>query len=464
MMATEVKYKKTGIDGLPEIPKHWQIIRIKNLLFEIDQRSATGQEDLLSVSQYSGVTRRKDRFEDGEEITNAKSLKGYKIVERGDLIVNIMLAWNGSLGTSPYKGITSPAYCVYRIKDNHNPEFFGYLFSTDFFKTEFRKSSTGIIESRLRLYTDRFFRIFCYVPPKAEQDEIVNHIQQESAKITRFIQTKERFIELLKEQRQSIITHAVTKGLNYDSDDYRDFYDSNKYHGNHVNLKNPVQDKVKMKKTGIDWMPEIPKHWEIRRLKYLADVRFSTVDKHSFKGEHEVRLCNYNDVYKNEYITNDINFMKATASNSEVKRFTVESGDVIITKDSETPKEIAIPALVTENLENVVCGYHLAQIKPKRNLLLSEFLFRLFQSRKINSHFEVAAQGVTRYGLSYDDINSAFFLFPQNLHEQEEICKYINSETRSIDIAISKAEREIELIKEYREAMIAEAVTGKSKL
>ena len=434
MIAEEVKNIKPGTEWMPNVPEHWQKIRIKNLFDEIDKRSINGNEDLLSVSQYTGVTLRKDKFEDGKEITNAKTLKGYKIVEPGDLIINIMLAWNGSLGISPYNGITSPAYCVYRLKDNHNPEYFGYLFSTFLYKGEFRKSSTGIIESRLRLYSDAFFRIFCFVPPKEEQFEIVNHINSESAKITHFIKTKQRFIELLKEQRQSIIITAVTKG---------------------------IDEKAEIKKTVLG---EIPKHWEIRRLKFLADVRFSTVDKHSNKEEKEVRLCNYVDVYKHEYITNDFDFMKATATISEIERFRIEKDDVIITKDSETADDIAVPALVIEDLENVVCAYHLAHIKPNRELIESEFLFRLFQSKKINSHFEVAAKGVTRHGLSYDDINSVFLPYPPTLGEQQEIIKHIKTETRTLDIAISKAEREIELIKEYREAMIAEVVTGRAKV
>jgi len=422
---------QAGTEWMPNVPEHWQLIRIKNLFNEIDKRSVSGKEDLLSVSQYTGVTPRKDSFEEGKEITNAKTLKGYKIVEQGDLVVNIMLAWNGCLGISNYNGITSPAYCVYRVKVNYNPEYFGYLFSTALYKGEFRKRSTGIIESRLRLYSDAFFRIFCFVPPKNEQDEIVNLINTESAKITHFIQTKQRFIELLKEQRQSIITNAVTKG---------------------------IDEKTKMKETVLG---EIPEHWKVRRLKFIAEVNFSTVDKHSHKEEKQVRLCNYVDVYRHEYITNDFDFMLATATLAEIKRFTVEKGDVIITKDSETAADIAIPALVVEVLENVVCAYHLAHIKPKRELVESEFLFRLFQSKKINSNFEVAAKGVTRHGLSYDDINSVFLPYPPTLNEQQEIIKHIKTETRTLDITISKAEREIELMKEYREAMIAEAVTGK---
>jgi type I restriction enzyme S subunit len=213
-MRVAVENIKTGKEWLPDVPKHWQLIRVKNLLNEIDKRSLSGNEDLLSVSQYTGVTLRKDAFEEGKEITNAKTLKGYKIVEQGDLVVNIMLAWNGCLGISPYYGITSPAYCVYRVKENYNPEYFGYLFSTALYKGEFRKRSTGIIESRLRLYSDAFFRIFCLVPPKKEQDEIVNLINSESLKITHFIQTKQRFIELLKEQRQSIIDEILNPEQN----------------------------------------------------------------------------------------------------------------------------------------------------------------------------------------------------------------------------------------------------------
>jgi type I restriction enzyme S subunit len=272
--------------------------------------------------------------------------------------------------------------------------------------------------------------------PKSKkiQKEIVKYLDVLFEKTNHFIQTKQRFIELLKEQRQSIITNAVTKG---------------------------IDENAKMKETVLG---EIPEHWAVRRLKFIAEVNFSTVDKHSHKEEKQVRLCNYVDVYKHEYITNDFDFMIATATDAEIKRFTVEKGDVIITKDSETAADIAIPALVVEDLENVVCAYHLAHIKPNRELVESEFLFRLFQSKKINSHFEVAAKGVTRHGLSYDDINSVFLPYPPTLNEQQEIIKHIKTESRTLDIAISKAEREIELIKEYREAMIAEAVTGKMKL
>lgn len=409
------KYSK----WLGDFPDHWEVLRIKNLFQEMDSRSETGSEELLSVSHYTGVTLKRESLENEDDhLTNAESLVGYKLVQQGDLVINIMLAWNGSLGISPFNGITSPAYCVYRVKDDNNPEYFGYLFSTNLFKAEFRKHSTGIIDSRLRLYSDKFFSIFTVVPPKAEQDEIVQYIKAQEEKINLFMQKKQRFIELLKEQRQSKIDEAVD-GTN--------------------------------------------KNWLSKKLKYIAEIKFSNVDKHTIEDEIPVRLCNYVDVYKNDYITNDLELMNATATETEIEKFTVQKGDVIITKDSEEATDIAVPTFVKEDLENVVCGYHLALIRANENEILNEYLFRKFQSSELKAFFAIEATGVTRVGLSMGEITGVKITYPKSLEEQNQIVSHIKSETASIDIAIAKAEREIELIREYKEAMIAEAVMGKRK-
>lgn len=405
---------------LGAFPEHWQVLRIKNLFQEMENRSETGSEELLSVSHYTGVTLKRESLENEDDhISNAESLIGYKLVEQQDLVINIMLAWNGSLGISPFNGITSPAYCVYRIKGNNNPEYFGYLFTTNLFKAEFRRHSTGIIDSRLRLYSDKFFSIFSVVPPKEEQDEIVQHIKAQGEKINQFIQKKKRFIELLKEQRQSKIDEAVD-GTN--------------------------------------------KNWLNKKLKYIAEIKFSNVDKHTIEAEIPVRLCNYVDVYKNDYITNDLEFMNATATETEIEKFTVLKGDVIITKDSEEATDIAVPTFVKEDLENVVCGYHLALIRANENEILNEYLFRKFQSSELKAYFAIEATGVTRVGLSMGEITGVKISYPKSIEEQRKIVLHIKNETATIDTAIAKAEREIELIREYKEAMLSEAVIGRVKI
>ena len=405
---------------LGDFPDHWEVLRIKNLFQEMDRRSETGSEELLSVSHYTGVTLKRESLENEDDhLTNAESLVGYQLVQQGDLVINIMLAWNGSLGISPFNGITSPAYCVYRVKGNNNPEYFGYLFSTNLFKAEFRRHSTGIIDSRLRLYSDKFFGIFTVVPPRDEQDEIVQYIKAQEDKINLFAQKKQKFIELLKEQRQSKIDEAVDGTY---------------------------------------------KNWLNKKLKYVAEIKFSNVDKHTIEDEIPIRLCNYVDVYKNDYITNDLEFMNATATETEIVKFTVQKGDVIITKDSEEATDIAVPTFVKEDLENVVCGYHLALIRANENEILNEYLFRKFQSSELKAYFAIEATGVTRVGLSMGEITGVKITYPKSLEEQKQIVSYIKTETATIDTAIAKAEREIELIREYKEAMIAEAVMGKRKM
>ena len=429
--AKYTKYIDSKVSWLGMIPEHWEVRRIKYVFKELDSRSKTGKEDLLSVSQYTGVTRKSDKVSEGESISNAKTLEGYKIVAKGNLVINIMLAWNGSLGISKYDGIVSPAYCVYKnlIGDEG---YFGYLFKTKNAQKEFKKQSTGIIDSRLRMYTNSFFNIKTVLPPKQEQITIADFLDYKTEMINRFIKKKKQLIKLLNEQKAAIINQAVTKGL-----------DAN----------------VKMKDSGIDWLGVIPEHWEVRKLKYVANCFPSNVDKHSKENEKEVRLCNYTDVYKNDFITNDMKLMIATAKDDQIEKFALKRGDVIITKDSETADDIANPAFVIEDLENVICGYHLSIMRPYSKLK-GEYLLRALQCKPINVQFELCSNGVTRVGLGVADMKKAEIPLPP-LDEQISISKFIKAETKKIDNTISIILKEITLVEEYKTALIAEAVTGK---
>ncbi|MAX35788.1 MAG: hypothetical protein CME33_04370 [Gimesia sp.] len=144
----------------------------------------------------------------------------------------------------------------------------------------------------------------------------------------------------------------------------------------------------------------LPDGWRSQSLGEIADVVFSNVDKKTVAGEKPVLLCNYMDVYSNEYITHKLNFMEATASAAEIARFSVQEGDVIATKDSETPEDIGVPAVVVEDIPNLVCGYHLTQIKPHRDIVNPVFLSKQIAHDRIARYFSRLANGSTRYGLS----------------------------------------------------------------
>lgn len=215
---------------------------------------------------------------------------------------------------------------------------------------------------------------------------------------------------------------------------------------------------TKMKPSGIEWLGDIPETWVSKRLKYISNSRVSNVDKKS-EDDIEVKLCNYIDVYKNEYIDQNIDFMEATAKSNQIDNFELRPGDVIITKDSETPDDIGIPAYVKlENIENIVCGYHLAISTPKKSILLGKFLFRLFQSNLFRSYFEVNSNGVTRFGLDTYSIFNANILLP-SIPEQHTIAVFLDRETAKIDDVVRKKQKLIDLLKEKRLALISNAIT-----
>jgi type I restriction enzyme S subunit len=211
------------------------------------------------------------------------------------------------------------------------------------------------------------------------------------------------------------------------------------------------------KDSGVEWLGQIPVHWDIKRLKAIASAQLSNVDKKSLEGQEIVRLCNYLDVYNNEIITGNMEFMSATATPDQVRRFELRSGDVLITKDSESWTDIAVPSLVTEDLPGVLCGYHLAQIRPNAQCF-GAFICRSFAAVGPRDQFQVAANGITRFGLGADSIRTGMFAMPP-IPEQRAIAAFLDRETARIDALVTKNEELIELLKEERTAIISQAVT-----
>jgi type I restriction enzyme, S subunit len=211
------------------------------------------------------------------------------------------------------------------------------------------------------------------------------------------------------------------------------------------------------KDSGVDWLGAIPAHWQVRRLKTLARALLSNVDKKSVEGHIPVQLCNYVDVYYHDHITRAIDFMPATATPEQRAKFSIRRGDVLITKDSESWTDIAVPAVVAEDLDDVVCGYHLAHIRPFAEMD-GRFLARAFSAVGSRDQFQIAANGITRFGLSGDAIKTALFAVPPPA-EQIAIASFLDRETAKIDALVAKKQRVIELLQERRAALITQTVT-----
>lgn len=205
-----VKMKDSGIEWIGEVPEHWEVKRMKDIFFERKELSLTGEEDLLSVSEFYGVARRKDKMNSDEEFeSRADSLVGYKICKAHDLVINIMLAWKTGLGISDNDGIVSPAYAVYEGR-NIASHFYHYLLRSGMYVKEFKRHSKGIIDSRLRLYNDRFNNISAIYPPLPEQRAIAAYLDDKCAKIDTIVSNLDKQISCYGDLKRSLIDEVIT--------------------------------------------------------------------------------------------------------------------------------------------------------------------------------------------------------------------------------------------------------------
>lgn len=209
----------------------------------------------------------------------------------------------------------------------------------------------------------------------------------------------------------------------------------------------------------LSWTNHLPEGWEAKPLHSVANYAASNVDKVSNDEEIPVRLCNYTNVYNNEFITLALDFMHGTASEAEIMNFGLKPGDVILTKDSESWNDIGVPALVCETADDLVCGYHLALLRPLEQKMDGAFLFRCIQAEPVRKQLELAANGVTRFGIPKAKIGALMLPVP-SLAQQRAIADYLDRETARLDALVATKERLLDLLAEKRRALITRAVTA----
>jgi len=430
------EYRETAYVWLGNIPKHWQIKRVKTEFFYVKNPSYEHNPVVLSLTQ-NGI---KVRDVSNNEGQLAESYEGYNSVEIGDICLNPMDLESGAARLSNYRGVISNAYFTIRpkYKGRINTKFYSEYFDMHYRLKIFYPYGKGVGRpegsgGRWTLNRETFMNFPLLLPPKEEQDQIVRYLDSKLSKINKYIKAKKKQIELLKEQKQAIINEEVTKGFNFN---------------------------VLLKENETECLGFIPENWKLYQLGKAAKIILSGLDKKSYEGQQPVLLCNYVDVYKNEYITHDLTFMKATASDAEINTLKLHKDDVIITKDSESWDDIGVPAYVAEEIENLYCGYHLAILRTNKSILLGEFLYNIFRSQYVQIQHKVKAKGVTRFSLGYQPIHDTILLIPP-IEEQKAIIEKLKINCKIQDALIRNLQKEIELILEYRTNLISDVVTGK---
>ena len=287
-----------------------------------------------------------------------------------------------------------------------------------------------------KLMNDMMAEIPFLVIPISEQKLISQYLEKKTKNIDQLIDSIQKKIDLIKEKKISYINKIVTQGLS---------------------------QHVTFKKSGISWIGDIPIDWNLKRIKYLANIELSTVDRHQYQEEKKVFICHYPNVYNNEYISYETKLPKGTCSDLEYKKFALIKGDILLTKDSESPDDIGIPTYVLESLENTVCGYHLAVIRITDDSILPEFLYRFIESQCSKQYFYISSNGITRYGLNKSSIENLVLVYPDK-KVQSYIVEKIQHLSSFSSASINLLERKISLLKEYRNSIIFEIVTGKIRI
>lgn len=428
-------YKDSGVQWLGSVPAHWLILPNRTLFTEVKDRDHP-KESLLSVTIRKGVVRQEDLLANTSKKDSSNEDKSkYKLVQPLDIAYNKMRAWQGAIGVSNYRGIVSPAYIVVRPRREQNPNYFHYLLRTPAFAKEAERWSYGITSDQWSLRSEDFKQIYCSTPPVEEQEIIVRFISYFDRLINGLIRSKRRLIELLNEQKQVIIHRAVTRGLD---------------------------PNVRLKPSGIEWLGDVPEHWEIISLgRCLGNIEQgrSPVAAEGYVEEDQWAVVTLSSVKKGIFWPNE---HKPIPNSIEVPaKLEVKKGDFLLTR-SNTRSLVGDVCVVGNTRPRLMLCDLIYRLELSPEQLHSRFLMYQLLSQSGRCQIEADARGSssTMVKLSHGHIRRWVVTKPP-LYVQTNIVAYLDKIISDTDSTIHRVEHTIALLREYRTRLIADVVTGK---
>ena len=424
--------KDLGVEWLGEVPAHWEVRRLRRTLRAVAERNRSDLP-LLSVVREKGVVLRDVSNKDENHNFIPDDLTNYKVVEQGQFAMNKMKAWQGSYGVSKFDGIVSPAYFVFNL-DSVNGDYFHTAIRSKAYVPYFTQASDGVRIGQWDLSLARMREIPFSVPPRTEQAAIVRYLDYADRRIQRYIRAKQKLITLLEEQKQAIIHQAVTGQID-------------------VRTGQPYPA---YKPSGVEWLGDVPEHWEVLALKRvvrrLVDCEHKTAPA---VGESDYRVVRTTAVRYGRLRWEGTYCTTATAFTGWTKRGLPEPGDVIFTREAPVGEACVVPE------GTAVClGQRTVLMKPQKGEYDSHFLVHMIYAGPPRDRVRLASQGSTVAHFNMDDIGWMQVLKPP-YSEQLELVKAISNQTRVLELAVARAERETSLLHEFRTRLIAEVVTGK---
>lgn len=413
------EYKDSGVQWLGEIPSHWELLKMKYAFKERSEKNHPNEEPLC-VTQSRGVI--PQSLYEGRVVVVNKGFEGLKLVKVGDFVISLR-SFQGGIEYAYYQGIISAAYTVLQPKESDMAPYFKYMFKSHDYIQLLQTCVTGIREGQNINYP-LLAKKAVPIPPMEEQHAIVSYLDTKCSKLDTFISNKEKEITLLQEMKQRVITDAVTRGLN---------------------------PNVKFKPTNIPWLPEIPEHWEEKRLstQFTGDVQVNkdfTV-KHAFK-------FNYGELVPKNEVGAPEEYRDVYVRYSLIKEGDVLINGLNLNYDFVSQRVACAPADGIITSAYVVC-------RPRKNVNYNYYtlLFKAVDSMKL---FHGMGSGI-RLTLSFKELKKQLLPVPP-IEEQHAIVSYITERTAKIDSLIEKLNKEIECVKEYKQRLVSDVVTGQIKV
>ncbi len=418
------EYKPSAQSWLGDVPAHWTVMPNRAIFAEVKDRNHS-DEEMLSVTITRGIVKQKALLEGSSKKDSSNQDKSaYKLVQPRDIAYNKMRAWQGAIGASTLRGIISPAYVVMRLRNADDlPRYFHHLYRTPQFAKEAERWSYGITSDMWSLRPEHFRMIYTPEPPSDEQGAIVRFLDWANRRLDGAIRAKRKVIALLNEQKQAIIHRAVTRGLD---------------------------PSVSLKPSGIPWLGDIPKHWNAIRIKYLL----REVDERSTTGSEPLlsMRMHHGLVLFAEY------FNRPPQAATLVGFKIVRPGQFVVNR-----MQAGNGVIFASTLTGLVSPDY-AVFDPIGDADV-EFLGELFRSRNVRAKFRAESKGLgtgtSGFLRLYNDRLGAIHVALPPTEEQREILARLSSELSGVNIAISRREREIELLRDYRARLVADVVTGK---
>lgn len=427
-----MRMKDSGIDWIGEIPQEWKCIRAKNIFVQSLEKGNTVLE-LLSATQNNGVVP-KAALEGVVQVSENADLTTFKTVHKGDYVISLR-SFQGGFEMSNYEGVITPAYTVFRAKTPINNQYFKMLFKCDGFISKMNSLTVGIREGKNIMFND-FANTYIPLPSLDEQQRIAEFLEHKCTKIDATIEKEQQIIEKLKEYKRSNITEAVTKGVNPD---------------------------VPMKDSGIDWIGDIPAHWNIGKIKYATTkIGSGKTPKGGSEiySQEGILFLRSQNIYDTGLVLEEVVYISDDID-EEMKNTRVFSDDVLL---NITGGSIGRCCIYPEDLNSHAnVNQHVCIIRTIHDIIIPKYMHYFWLSNAGKTSIDIYQTGANREGLNFQQIANTKIPYPP-LDEQIQITKYLDYICIKIDSTIEKKQRLIEKLADYKKSLIYEAVTGKLKI